>query len=32
LKSFPGGTEVKKRLDEATALPVEAFEYRLSAD
>lgn len=32
LKSFPGGAEVKKRLDEATVLPVEAFEYRLSAD
>ncbi|MBA1143369.1 AIPR family protein [Mesorhizobium neociceri] len=32
LKGFPGGTEVKKRLDEATVLPLEAFEYRLSAD
>lgn len=32
LKGFPGGAEVKKRLDEATVLPVEAFEYRLSAD
>jgi len=32
LKGFPGGADVKKRLDEATVLPVEAFEYRLSAD
>jgi len=32
LKGFPGGAEVKKRLDEATVLPVDAFEYRLSAD
>ena len=32
LKGFPGGAEVKKRLDEATVLPVEAYEYRLSAD
>lgn len=32
LKGFPGGVEVKKRLDEATVLPTEAFEYRLSAD
>lgn len=32
LKGFPGGAEVKKRLDEATVLPVEAFDYRLSAD
>lgn len=32
LPMLPGGAEVKKRLDEATILPVEAFEYRLSAD
>lgn len=32
LNGFPGGAEVKRRLDEATVLPVEAFEYRLSAD
>lgn len=32
LKGFPGGAEVKKRLDEASVLPVDAFEYRLSAD
>lgn len=32
LKGFPGGADVKKRLDEATVLPVDAFEYRLSAD
>lgn len=32
LKGFPGGAEVKKRLDDATALPVEVFDYRLSAD
>ena len=32
LNSFPGGTEVKQRLYEATVLPVDAFEYRLSAD
>lgn len=32
LKGFPGGSDVKKRLDEATVLPAEAFEYRLSAD
>ncbi|WP_295079672.1 AIPR family protein [Tabrizicola sp.] len=32
LKGFPGGADVKKRLDEAAVLPVEAFEYRLSAD
>jgi AIPR protein len=32
LKGFPGGAEVKKRLDDATLLPVEVFDYRLSAD
>ena len=32
LKGFPGGAEVKKRLDEATVLPTDAYEYRLSAD
>ncbi|MEW4461327.1 AIPR family protein [Roseibium algicola] len=32
LKGFPGGAEVKKRLDDATVLPSEDFEYRLSAD
>lgn len=32
LKGFLGGAEVKKRLEEAAILPVEAFEYRLSAD
>jgi hypothetical protein len=32
LKGFPGGVEVKKRLDDATVLPVEVFDYRLSAD
>ncbi|MBN3735157.1 AIPR family protein [Burkholderia sp. Tr-20390] len=32
LKGFPGGAEIKKQLDEATVLPVDAFEYRLSAD
>ena len=32
LNSFPGGAEVKRSLYEATMLPVEAFEYRLSAD
>ena len=32
LNSFPGGTEVKQRLYKATVLPVDAFEYRLSAD
>ena len=32
LNGFPGGAEVKRRLDEATVLPVESFEYRLSAD
>ena len=32
LKGFPGGADVKKRLDEATILPVESFDYRLSAD
>ena len=32
LNGFPGGAEVKKRLDDATVLPIDAFEYRLSAD
>lgn len=32
LKGFPGGAEVKTRLDDATVLPVEVFDYRLSAD
>lgn len=32
LGMIPGGADLKKKLDEATVLPVEAFEYRLSAD
>jgi hypothetical protein len=32
LDMMEGGVEVKKRLNEATILPVEAFEYRWSAD
>ncbi len=32
LPMMPGGTEIKKRLTDATALPAEAFEYRWSAD
>ena len=32
LNSFAGGAEVKQKLYEATVLPVDAFEYRLSAD
>ncbi len=32
LNGLPGGVEVKRRLYEATELPVDAFEYRLSAD
>ncbi|MDZ4739107.1 MAG: AIPR family protein, partial [Alphaproteobacteria bacterium] len=32
LDMMEGGVEVKKRLDQATILPVEAFEYRWSAD
>lgn len=32
LGMIPGGADLKKKLDEATVLPVDAFEYRLSAD
>jgi AIPR protein len=32
LPMMPGGAEIKKKLNEATVLPVEAFEYRWSAD
>ena len=32
LDMMEGGVDVKKRLNEATILPVEAFEYRWSAD
>jgi AIPR protein len=32
LRGFPGGADMKKRIDTATVLPAEAFEYRLSAD
>lgn len=32
LPMIPGGTEIKRKLNEATVLPVEAFEYRWSAD
>ncbi len=32
LKGFPGGAEVKTRLDAVTVLPIDTFEYRLSAD
>lgn len=32
LKGFPGGADVKKRLDDATVLPIDVFDYRLSAD
>ncbi|MGR9324666.1 AIPR family protein [Rhizobium leguminosarum] len=32
LRGFPGGAEMKKRVDTATVLPADAFEYRLSAD
>ena len=32
LDMMEGGVGVKRRLDEATILPVEAFEYRWSAD
>lgn len=32
LRGFPGGADMKKRIDAATVLPPEAFEYRLSAD
>jgi hypothetical protein len=30
--TLPMLPDIKKRMDEATVLPVEAFEYRLSAD
>jgi len=32
LPMMPGGAEIKKKLNEATVLPVEAFDYRWSAD
>jgi hypothetical protein len=32
LGMIPGGADLKKKLDEATVLPLDAFEYRLSAD
>ena len=32
LPMMPGGAEIKKKLNEATVLPAEAFEYRWSAD
>jgi len=32
LPMMPGGAEIKKKLNEATVLPVDAFEYRWSAD
>lgn len=32
LNVMPGGAEMKKKLNEATVLPQEAFEYRWSAD
>jgi hypothetical protein len=32
LPMMPGGAEIKRRLSEATVLPVEAFDYRWSAD
>lgn len=32
LPMMPGGTEIKKKLNDATVLPAEAFEYRWSAD
>jgi hypothetical protein len=32
LPMMPGGAEIRKKLDEATRLRTEDFEYRLSAD
>lgn len=32
LPMMPSGTEIRKKLNDATALPPEAFEYRWSAD
>jgi len=32
LPMIPGGAEIKKRINEATLLRTEDFEYRLSAD